>query len=187
LDAKLPASGLGVETEPEASEIDLSEVGVSADDTPTERAPAVVSPGTPAEEEAYDELLQPADELLASSPDAPEPQQSVPPPPTEEQTETEPPPKPRPVLLDDLDLSAEAMDLGLDADSLQGEQTVVNVAAKQDALFQAQYARGLKAFEEEKWREAIHCFSIALALDKSNTAVREQLRLAREYRRKQDA
>ena len=71
---------------------------------------------------------------------------------------------------------------GLD-DSFVGGKTAVNVMARQEALFQDQYVRGVRAMEKENWKDAIHYLGVALALDDKNEEVQAKLKTAREKRR----
>jgi hypothetical protein len=55
---------------------------------------------------------------------------------------------------------------------------------RSEALFRDQYKKACDAFTQKDWAKAIHYFSVALALKPSDKRVKENLRIARENRKK---
>lgn len=55
-----------------------------------------------------------------------------------------------------------------------------------ERMFREQYERGLRALEEQNFKQAVHFLSIAAAIRPSHAEVREKLRLARERKRQQE-
>ncbi|MGC8740164.1 MAG: hypothetical protein ACP5UB_01760 [Candidatus Sumerlaeaceae bacterium] len=56
---------------------------------------------------------------------------------------------------------------------------------RSERMFQEQYQRGLRALEEQNYKQAVHFLSIAAAIHPENEEVRQKLRLAREKKRQQ--
>jgi hypothetical protein len=57
---------------------------------------------------------------------------------------------------------------------------------RSERMFREQWERGLRAFEEGNYKQAVHFLSIAAAIHPENQEVREKLREARERKRQQD-
>ena len=53
-------------------------------------------------------------------------------------------------------------------------------------MFREQMDRAHKAVREKNWRQAVHYLSIAAAIHPDNADVREQLRVARAEKRKDE-
>jgi len=58
---------------------------------------------------------------------------------------------------------------------------------RSERMFSEQLERGLRAFREGNYRQAVHFLSIAAAIHPENQEVREKLRAARERKRQQDS
>ena len=57
---------------------------------------------------------------------------------------------------------------------------------RNEALFQDQYKKARDAFAQKDWQKAIHYFSVAVALRPNDKQVKENLRIARENRKKKE-
>jgi Flp pilus assembly protein TadD len=57
---------------------------------------------------------------------------------------------------------------------------------RSERMFREQWERGLRAFEEGNYKQAVHFLSIAAAIHPENQEIREKLREARERKRQQD-
>lgn len=57
---------------------------------------------------------------------------------------------------------------------------------RSEALFRDQYKKARDAFAQKNWQKAIHYFSVAVALRPNDKQVKENLRIARENRKKQE-
>jgi len=58
---------------------------------------------------------------------------------------------------------------------------------RSEALFRDQYKKARDAFAQKDWQKAIHYFSVAVALRPNDKQVKENLRIARENRKKQES
>ncbi len=58
---------------------------------------------------------------------------------------------------------------------------------RSERMFRDQYERGLKAFEAKNYKQAVYYLSIAAAIHPENPEVREKLRQAREFKRRQES
>ncbi|MCX7624743.1 MAG: hypothetical protein N2Z21_00795 [Candidatus Sumerlaeaceae bacterium] len=58
---------------------------------------------------------------------------------------------------------------------------------RSERMFREQLERGLRAFQEQNYKQAVHFLSIAAAIHPENQEVREKLRLARERKRQQES
>lgn len=61
------------------------------------------------------------------------------------------------------------------------------VDERSERMFREQLERGLRAFEEQNYKQAVHFLSIAAAIHPENQEVREKLRAARERKRQQES
>ena len=57
---------------------------------------------------------------------------------------------------------------------------------RSEALFRDQYKKARDAFAQKDWQKAIHYFSVAVALRPNDKQVKENLRIARENRKKKE-
>ncbi|MBX7244289.1 MAG: hypothetical protein K1X53_02250 [Candidatus Sumerlaeaceae bacterium] len=57
---------------------------------------------------------------------------------------------------------------------------------RSEKMFREQYDRGIEAFNQKNWKQAVHYLSVAAAIQSDNEEVREKLRIARENKRAQD-
>ncbi len=69
------------------------------------------------------------------------------------------------------------------AESAQPAAEGKKLDERSERMFLEQYQRGLRAFEEQNYKQAVHFLSIAAAIHPDNQEVREKLRLAREKKR----
>lgn len=58
---------------------------------------------------------------------------------------------------------------------------------RSERMFREQWDRGLRAFQEQNYKQAVHFFSIAAAIHPENEEVRAKLREARELKRQQES
>lgn len=57
---------------------------------------------------------------------------------------------------------------------------------RSERMFREQYDRGMKAYNDKNWKQAVHYLSIASAIHPDNEDVRSKLREAREMKRKDE-
>jgi hypothetical protein len=58
---------------------------------------------------------------------------------------------------------------------------------RSERMFREQYDRGIKAFEQKNWKQAVHYFSISAAIQPDNEDVRTRLRDARDLKRQEES